>query len=192
MWDTSNSDLAMKSVEFGNSGRQLSIISPNIKDRWRTACWRSNLFQVSENRNITQWLSVRMQTDYSSFCLLTRLNTEEGTFILCVDYYFVIKWSEFAEIENKSCLNTVIHLKSLFSKYGIPDTVISDNGPQCSTTTFANFSVSYGFVQKISNPQFAQSNREAERNIQTLKILLKKARDPYRAMLSYRNTTLDV
>lgn len=147
---------------------------------------------MSENRKINQWWSVRLQTDHSSFCLLTRLNTEEDTIILCVDYYFVIKWSEFAEIENKSCLNTKTHLKNLFSKYGFPDTVISDNCPQCSTTTLTNFSIRYGFVQKNSSPHFEQSNLEAKRTVQTLinliKNLIKKATDPYRAMLAYRNS----
>lgn len=50
-----------------------------------------------------------------------------GHYLLGVDHYS--KWPEFAELENLSCTNTLTHLKSLFSKYGIPDTLISDNVP---------------------------------------------------------------
>lgn len=64
--------------------------------------------------------------------------------------------------------------------------------PQCSTKKFTNLSRSYGFVQKNSSPHFEQSNLEAKRTIQTLKNfiknLIKKATDPYRTILTYRNS----
>lgn len=112
-----------------------------------------------------------------------------GHYFLSVDHYS--KWPEIARLENLSSTNTITHLKSQFSKYGIPDTWISDNGPQFSSREFTNFSRSYGFVHKTSSPHFAQSNGQAERTIQTVKNLLKKATDPYKAILAYRNTSLE-
>ena len=42
-----------------------------------------------------------------------------------------------------------------------------------------------------SSATFSQSNGLAERAVQTLKNLMKKAKDPYLAMLSYRTTVID-
>lgn len=67
---------------------------------------------------------------------------------------------------------------------------MSDNGPQFSGQAFATFAALYGFKHITSSPKFPQSNGEAERAVQTVKNLLKKAVDPYMALLAYRATPL--
>ena len=49
----------------------------------------------------------------------------------------------------------------------------------------------YGFVHTSSSPKYPQANGEAERAVQTLESLSKKAQDPYNALLNYRNTSLE-
>ena len=68
--------------------------------------------------------------------------------------------------------------------------MISDNGPQFSSHEFSQFASTYCIEHVTSNPYFPQSNGEAERAVRTIKGLLKKADDPYAALLSYRNTPL--
>lgn len=110
------------------------------------------------------------------------------TYLLAVDYL-----SRFVEIAllNKTKSNDVItHLKSFFARHGIPEVLMSDNGPQFSGQTFSDFAEAYGFKHITSSPRFPQSNGEAERAVQTVKNLLKKATDPYLALLAYRATPL--
>ncbi|PFX16138.1 Uncharacterized protein K02A2.6 [Stylophora pistillata] len=82
-------------------------------------------------------------------------------YILCVDYYS--KWIELAKLDNLTSDNVICHLKSQFSRYGKPDELISDNGPQYPSSAFSDFSKSYGFLHATSSPHFPQANGEAER-----------------------------
>lgn len=106
-----------------------------------------------------------------------------------MDYYS--KWIEVAKLDDLTSNNVICHLKSQFARYGIPDELISDNGPQYASSAFKEFSRSYGFFHSTSSPLYPQSNGEDERAVQTIENLLKKVQDPYKALLNYRNTPLD-
>ncbi|WP_419642208.1 integrase catalytic domain-containing protein [Thiolapillus sp.] len=81
-------------------------------------------------------------------------------------------------------------MKAIFARQGIPEVVISDNGPQFNSRDFVKFSETYGFTHLTSSPLHPQGNGEAERAVQTVKKLPKKAYDPYVALLNYRATLL--
>ncbi len=89
----------------------------------------------------------------------------------------------------------ITHAKSFFARHGIPQTVISDNGPCFSSKEWQEFSVQYDFKHVTSSPEYAQSNGKAEKGVHILKQLLKKAADsksdPYLALLSYRTSPLE-
>ena len=60
---------------------------------------------------------------------------------------------------------TVInHAKSLFARHGIPETVISDNGPQFISDECDKFAKSWGFDHDFSSPGYPQSNGMVEKN----------------------------
>jgi transposase InsO family protein len=113
---------------------------------------------------------------------------QKTTYLLVVDYY-----SRFIEIAKLSRLTTeevVLHCKSIFARHGIPEEIISDNGPQFISESFSEFSRKYHFRHITSSPYHPISNGEAERAVGTIKSLLKKAEDPYLAILAYRVTPL--
>ena len=85
------------------------------------------------------------------------------------------------------------HTKSICSRHGIPEEIVSDN-MSFGIREFKDFVHVWGIKTTTSSPTYAQSNGQAERFVQTLKGLLKKAdeegRDPYIALLEYRNTQI--
>ena len=110
-------------------------------------------------------------------------------YLLVVDYYS--RFIEVAKLTSTTAASVISHLKSIFARHGIPEVVVSDNGPQYSSAAFQDFSKEYEFSHVTSSPKYPQANGEAERAVKTTKLLLEKNADPYLAMLAYRSTPLE-
>ena len=103
--------------------------------------------------------------------------------------------SNFWEIDHlpNTSSKTVIHkLKAHFARHGIPDTVVSDNGPQFSSSDFTHFSTKYGFEHTPSSPHYSRSNGKAESSVKSAKKMIRKTTKSgevqYMALLNIRNT----
>ena len=83
-------------------------------------------------------------------------------------------------------------MKSQFARHGIPEEVRSNNGPQFSSTSSESFAKEWDFKHVTSSPHYPQANGKVENAVKTAKKILKKAqedkRDPYLALLAWRNT----
>ena len=83
------------------------------------------------------------------------------------------------------------HLKVIFSEYGWPDTIVSDNGPCYMAETFTKTMQEYRVNHITSSPHYPQSNGLSEKFVQTVKNLFYKAReegaDLYKALMIYCN-----
>ena len=110
-------------------------------------------------------------------------------YLLVIDYFS--RYVEVAKLFRTISADIIVHLKSMFARHGIPDQLLSDNGPQFSANTFAKFQEEFGFTHITSSPNFPQANGEVERAVQTVKNLLKTAPDPYKALMAYRATPLE-
>ena len=93
-----------------------------------------------------------------------------------IDYYS--KWPELTLLNSMNSTAVTTVFKSQFAWYGVPSVLMSDNGPWC-------------FDEIRSSPGYPESNGQSERPVTTLKEMLEKADDPYKALLSYRSTRLD-
>ena len=82
--------------------------------------------------------------------------------------------------------------KQHFARYGIPDRVYTDNGPQFDCAEYTRFSNAWQFEHYTSSPYHSQSNGMVEAAVKTTKTLQKKAaeahRDQWLSFLDYRNT----
>ena len=116
-------------------------------------------------------------------------------YLLIADYYSKFQFVRKIP-KGKSTSGTVINmLKEVFAEHGIPETIISDNGPQYSSHIFQQFAQGWNFKHITSSPRYAQSNGFIERQVQTTKSVMSKAKkshqDIQRALLCLRTTPID-
>lgn len=113
-------------------------------------------------------------------------------YLLIVDVYS--KFPELIKFKTTTSDYVINHFKSIFARYGKPDILYSDNGPQFVNEKFQNFLENWEVIHRTSSPRFPQSNGFIERQVQTIKKTVKKAlydnKDVYLTMLEYRNTPL--
>ena len=111
-----------------------------------------------------------------------------ANYLVAVDYFS--RYIEVIKLKTMTSQTIIEGLKSMFSRHGIPEIVISDNGPQYSSHKFAEFTSSYKFRHITSSLHYPQSNGQAERTVQIVKMLLKSSDDSYLTLLTYRTTPL--
>ena len=58
-------------------------------------------------------------------------------FFLVIDSHS--KWGEVREMSSTTTLKTVEVLRELFSSFGLPEQLVSDNGPQVTSEEFVKF-----------------------------------------------------
>ena len=110
--------------------------------------------------------------------------------MVTVDFY-----SDFWEVDRLYSTTTdavVKKLKRHFSRYGRPDAVVTDNGPQLVSDEFQKFSTDWEFAHITSSPYHSPSNGKAESAVKIVKKLIRKTQkdgtDIHKAILDWRNT----
>ena len=110
------------------------------------------------------------------------------SYLLVVDYYS--RYPEVIKLNSTTFESIVSAMKTIFSQHGIPQTVISDNGPQYDSSEMKQFSLTYGFKHVTSSPYYPQGNGLAEHMVKTVKSLLRQTFNMALTLLSYRATPL--
>ena len=112
--------------------------------------------------------------------------------LLVVSDYF----SNFIEVNSVSAENSKAVIRSLmamFSQYGVPDSVVTDNGPCFASSEFSKFASQWNFQHVTSSPRYPQSNGKAENAVHTVKHLFTKCRaagvSEFQALFDWRNTS---
>ena len=95
-------------------------------------------------------------------------------FLLVATDYFS-KWVEaeaYTSIKDKDV--TTFIWKNIICSFGIPQTIIANNGPQFDNIAFRNFCSELNIRNSYSTPSYNQSNGQAEATNKTLITALKK------------------
>ena len=117
---------------------------------------------------------------------------EGASYLLIVDYtscYPVV-----CNLTSMTGQHIASQFKLIYSEYGWPETIVSDNGPCYISEIFINLMIEYNVNHITSSPHYLQSNGLAEKYVQIVKNLLYKAKeegkDPYKCLMVYHNTPL--
>ena len=77
-------------------------------------------------------------------------------------------------MSNITATSTIQRLTTLFAQFGIPDTIVSDNGPTFVSQEFREYLQRNGIHHITSAPYHRASNGLAERAVQIVKNGLKR------------------
>lgn len=116
------------------------------------------------------------------------------TFLLAVDAHS--KWPEVIEMTSTTAQRTIEEVRQLFASHGLPEQIVTDNGPQFVSEEFGKFLKENGVKHIRCSPYHPSSNGLVERFVQTFKSAMKtgaSASIPLRHRLSnflltYRST----
>lgn len=95
------------------------------------------------------------------------------TFLLVIDA--LTKWPEIVLMASTTTSATIKTLRELFARFGSPDCIVSDNGPQLVSAEMRQFLAAEGVLHIRTAPFHPQSNGQAERFVDTMKRALIKA-----------------
>ncbi|UYV64543.1 K02A2.6-like [Cordylochernes scorpioides] len=119
---------------------------------------------------------------------------EQNLYLIVVDA--CTKWIEAIPVPNTSTRETIKQLRCLFARFGIPRTLVSDNGTGFTSEEFRQFMTRNGIHHLRTAPFHPSSNGLAERAVQTIKTGLKKVQQGSisqhlaEILLGYRRTPI--
>ena len=119
---------------------------------------------------------------------------EKHMWLVVVDAFS--KWVEIKPMTTTTTEATVKVLHELFCRFGIPRSLVSDNGPQFASEEFAQFCKQLNITHIRSTPYHPRTNGLAERLVRTFKDRMRAAGQPSadihvtlnKFLFSYRNT----
>ena len=88
-------------------------------------------------------------------------------YLLVIDAHS--KWPEIIEMKSTTATKTIDEMRKLFASHGLPEQLVSDNGPQFLSDEFATFTKMNGIKHIKSAPYHPATNGAAERLVQTFK-----------------------
>lgn len=104
------------------------------------------------------------------------------------------KWPEvFIMNTNTTTTAVLLRLVEVISRFGVPEQIVTDNGPQFVSSDFEKFCKQNGIKHILSSPYHPRTNGEAERFVRTFKEAIKTTDISiplrlHRFLLAYRTT----
>jgi transposase InsO family protein len=104
---------------------------------------------------------------------IAELSTGDYHLVVSDDY---LRYPIEVEVIRSVAAQAVIpKLQHIFSQFGIPGILKSDNGPPFNSEAFATFAANLGFTHRKITPYWPRANGEVERFMRTVKKIVKIA-----------------
>ena len=120
---------------------------------------------------------MKVATDISHF--------ESDSYLLIVNY--TSRFPVVCKLMSTTVQQAVSQMKLIFSEYGWPETIVSDNGLCCSAETFTKLMTDYSVNHITSSQHYPQSNGLAEKYVQIVKNIFykvqKESTDLYKSLM---------
>lgn len=94
------------------------------------------------------------------------------TYLIITDAYS--KWPEIYEMSKMDSSHTIDKLRDCFARYGLPNTIVSDNGTQFNAQEFKTFCKNNGISHVTTAPYHPSTNGAAENSVKSFKYALNK------------------
>ena len=117
---------------------------------------------MSLGDEIPAFLWTKIATDIFHF--------EGDSYLLLADY--IRRYTTICKQTSMTAQQVIGHLKVIFSEYGWPDTIVSNNGPCYRAEAFTKTMQEYRVNHITSSCHYPQSNGLAEKFVQTVKKLV--------------------
>ncbi|XP_054283366.1 uncharacterized protein K02A2.6-like [Macrosteles quadrilineatus] len=142
-WPNMDNDLEemVKNCFICQSTRNSLQLAPLQQWSWPKHCWQ------------------RIHIDFASF--------HNKEFLIIIDSFS--KWMEVIYMTSITSAKTIEKLRTCFSAYGLPSTLVSDGGPQLNSKEFDDFLKANAILHVVTPPYHPASNGLAERAVQTTK-----------------------
>lgn len=170
-----------------------SVYWPNINEDIQNmvqTCQPCQKHQASQTKEPLEPLASELP-HVAWHTLSTDIFTLDGdNYLIVADYYS--KYPIVEKLSNCATSKTVANItRKIFTMFGVPSTIISDNGPQFIGAPYQELIKQYGISHITSSPHHSKSHGFIERMIRTVENLFKKSpRHHDEALLTFRTTPL--
>lgn len=141
---------------------------------------RSNKTEPLLNHDIPSLPFNKLAADIAEF--------QGKSYLVVIDFYS--RWLEVYETPNKTSSTIIKKLKDVFSRFGIPETLIADNMP-FNSLELRQFAQEWNFQIITTSPYHSKSNGLAEKAVGIAKNMIRKSKESKKELelylLNYRN-----
>jgi len=191
-WPEQKSEVPIHFREYWNQREEISRHNGILFNAQRIIIPKTIRDFLPSNPNEPMWTTKVPDRPWSRVAV-DMFTLQKRGYVFLGDYY-----SDFEEVQEISDTTspTITHfLKEQFSRHGIPEVFVLDSGPQLTSDEFRRFAEELEFKHVTSSPHHHKSNGKAESAVKVTKNLFKTAlrdgRDPWLALLEYRNTPVE-
>ena len=121
---------------------------------------------------------------------LDTMTLDGRKYLVCVDYFS--NYTLVDRLQGTSSCCTIKLIKKHFMRYGIPEEVVSDGGPEFDNKMMRELTHKYGFRWNPCSPEMPNSYGMAESAVKQIKCIIKKCNNensnPCLALLEFTNT----